>query len=226
MALNGYEKTYEVLVPRLSGCDFERAAADLGLMYKDGIVHVDFLLRHYTIDETGVHEIESTNETYERANETKSTTDSDSDVNRKSVLIYYLTWGGRGEPAYQFKLFHSFSHGIFSGGATETNWMSASLRRILSEGGDGATRFEETMNVFGATQKPVTGGATSIWSYQVLPKIPVEIYYYEADEEFPCEVKVMYDSTALNFVPFETLGVLGSCLHNEIKRTLLRLKPV
>ena len=216
MALNGYEKTYEVLVPRLAGCDFERAAKDLGLVYKDGIVHADFLLRHYTIDETGVHEALGT------PDETKTPTDSDSDVNRKSVLIYYLTWGGKGEPLYQFKLFHSFSQGIFSGGATETNWMSASLRRILSDGGNGAERFEAAMKVFGATQKPTTGGATSIWSYQVLPKIPVEIYYYDADEEFPCEVKVMYDRTALNFVPFETLGVLGSCLHNEIKRTLQR----
>lgn len=217
MALNGYEKTYEVLVPRLSGCDFIKVAEELGLVYKDGLVHVDFLLRHYVIDENGVRE------TGEVIDESTSPTDRDSDVNRKSVLIYYLTWGGRGEPVYQFKLFHSFSQGIFSGGAVEKNWMSASLRRILSDGGDGAVRFTQAMSVLGADRKPATGGATSVWSYLLLPKMPVEIYYYEADEEFPCEVKVMYDSTALNFVPFETLGVLGSCLHNEIKRILLRL---
>ena len=204
-------------MPRLLSCDFEKAAADLGLVYKDGLVQVDFLQRSYTIDETGVREIGEVFDT------NKSSTDSDSDVNRKSVLIYYLTWGGRGEPVYRFKLFHSFSQGIFSGGATETNWLSASLKRILSEGADGANRFAQAMSVFGAAQKPATGGATSVWSYLLLPKMPVEIYFYDKDEEFSCEVKVMYDSTALTFVPFETLGVLGSCLHNEIKRTLLRL---
>ena len=217
MALNGYEKTYEVLVPRLSGCDFIKAAGELGLVYKAGSVHVDFLLRHYAIDESGVYE------TDERINESKSSTDRDSDVNRKSVLIYYLTWGGQGEPVYQFRLFHSFAQGIFSGGSVEKNWMSASLRKILSDGGDGNIRFAQAMSVLGAIQQPATGGATSVWSYSLLPKMPVEIYYYEADDEFPCEVKVMYDRTALNFVPFETLGVLGSCLHNEIKRILLRL---
>jgi hypothetical protein len=231
--MNGYEKTYEVLVPRLYGCDFEKAAADLGLLYDaDGSVRVDFLRRHYRIDETGVYETE-TQEKQDKGTDTlscedkteclspclagKSSTDSDSDVNRKSVLIYYLTSGGRGEPVYQFKLLHNFAQGIFSGGGG-ADWMSAPLRKTFSEGADGPDRFFRAMAVLGASPVAAKASATSVWSYLLLPKMPVEIYFYKADEEFACDVKVMYDSTALHFVPLETLAVLHGCLLNEIKR--------
>jgi hypothetical protein len=77
------------------------------------------------------------------------------------------------------------------------------------------------MAALGASPVAAKAGATSVWSYLLLPKMPVEIFFYEADEEFPCDVKVMYDSTALRFVPFETLAVLHGCLLNEIKRASL-----
>jgi hypothetical protein len=262
--MNGYEKTYEVLAPRLRGCDFEKAAADLGLLYDaGGSVRVDFLRRHYRIDETGVYETETQDkgtDTLYCENKTaclppwlcqdrgtiplsrqskteeasprletekpssclagKSSTDSDSDVNRKSVLIYYLTSGGRGEPVYQFKLLHNFAQGIFSGGGG-SNWMSAPLRKTFSGDPYGSERFSRAMAALGAGPVAAKAGATSVWAYLLLPKMPVEIYFYEADDEFPCEVKVMYDSTALCFVPFETLAVLHGCLLNEIKRASL-----
>jgi hypothetical protein len=141
-------------------------------------------------------------------------------VNRKSVLIYYLTSGGCGEPVYQFQLLHNFAQGIFAGGGG-ASWMSAPLRETFSEGASGTDKFAGAMSALGASAEAPKAGATSVWSYLLLPKMPVEIYFYEADEEFPCDVKVMYDSTALRFVPFETLAVLNGCLLHEIKRASL-----
>jgi hypothetical protein len=72
------------------------------------------------------------------------------------------------------------------------------------------------MEILEATALEPRGGANSIWLYWLLPKMPVEIYYYDADEEYPCMVKFKYDKTALTFVPFETLVVMNSCLIKEI----------
>jgi hypothetical protein len=265
---SGYELTYYNLIPRLADCDFATVASQLGLsVLPDGKIPIIFLRREYLIGHDGVVDINGGGE-------------SDCDFNRKSILIYYLTSGGRGEPFYQFKLLHHFSDGVFSGDRGNTNWMSDPLRKVFSEAVDpatplrsaqddvqgveiagqarndacgverfaattlacgaarfaattlacgaarfattmltcGAERFVATMKELGAEQQESKAGATSVWSYQLLPKMPIEIYFYEEDDEFPCETKIMYDGTALNFVPFETLAVLNGCLISEIKR--------
>ncbi|MDR3161466.1 MAG: DUF3786 domain-containing protein [Spirochaetaceae bacterium] len=50
----------------------------------------------------------------------------------------------------------------------------------------------------------------------LLPRMPVKVVHYEADEEFPCEVKIFYDKTALNFLDFEPLAVLNGCFINAL----------
>jgi hypothetical protein len=216
---SGYELTYYNLIPRLADCDFATVAPLLGLsVTHDGKIPIRFLRREYLIDHDGVVDESGGG-------------NSDGDFNRKSVLIYYLTSGGRGEPYHQFKLLHHFSDGVFSGDRGNTNWMSNPLRKVFSEAVDPATplrsaqddvqgvkRFAATMQALGAEEQETKAGATSVWSYRLLPKMPIEIYFYEEDEEFPCETKIMYDGTALNFVPFETLAVLNGCLVGEIKK--------
>jgi hypothetical protein len=49
------------------------------------------------------------------------------------------------------------------------------------------------------------------WYYSLLPKIPIKVVYYEADDEFPCEVRIYYDKTVLQFIDFEPLAVLNGC---------------
>jgi hypothetical protein len=199
---SGYELTYYNLIPRLADCDFVAVAPQLGLsILPDGKIPISFLRREYLIGHDGVVDINGGGE-------------SDGDFNRKSVLIYYLTSGGRGEPFYQFKLLHHFSEGVFSGDRGNSNWMSDPLQKVF---GEYTEKFVKAMQVLGAEQQESKAGATSVWSYQLLPKMPIEIYFYEEDEEFSCETKIMYDGTALKFVPFETLAVLNGCLISEIK---------
>ncbi|MDR2493426.1 MAG: DUF3786 domain-containing protein [Coriobacteriales bacterium] len=194
----GYEKTYDVLVPRLAGCDFASVCGDLGLEPpQDGVVRIEFLRRPYEIDATGVRCLTESTRKY---------------VNRKSVLIYYLTSGGRGEPLMQFQMLHAFSQGIFSG-SRGTEWMTSGVCKLF---GDSPELFSKTMDVLGARRLEPRPSAHDIWEYWVLPRVPTEISYYGADEEFPCEIRVMFDKTALAYVPFETLAVLDGCLIQEI----------
>jgi hypothetical protein len=112
----------------------------------------------------------------------------------------------------QFQMLHAFSQGIFSG-SRGTDWMTSDASRLY---GHAPELFSQTMDRLGAQRLEPRPSAPDIWEYWVLPRMPTEISYYEADDEFPCEIRVMFDKTALTYVPFETLAVLGSCLIQEI----------
>jgi hypothetical protein len=51
-----------------------------------------------------------------------------------------------------------------------------------------------------------------------IDKIPMQVIYYEADDEFPCDIKVKFDGGAGRFIEFETLAFLyESFIHELVK---------
>ena len=51
-----------------------------------------------------------------------------------------------------------------------------------------------------------------------LPKIPLLLAFYEADDDFAAEAKIFYDLTAPNFLDLECLAVLGLMVVQELER--------
>lgn len=58
------------------------------------------------------------------------------------------------------------------------------------------------------------------WKIYVLPKIPVVIQYWEAVEEFPPSVKILFDHSAVDFLDIESLVFLSEGFVNEIEDKL------
>ena len=56
------------------------------------------------------------------------------------------------------------------------------------------------------------------WRFMALPKLPLELRFYDADEEFPAEAKVLFDLTAPNFLDLECLAALAHILVLELER--------
>ena len=194
---SGYERNYHNMKRHLADCDFAARAAELGLAAPvDGVLRLEFLGRAYRIDASEV---------------TPETDDGGGDAafNARTVLIWYLTHGGTGEPGYDFRAIRSFAHGLFDGD-----------RGIAwSRGGDfGLTRerVEAAALRVGARFLHEKNGA---WSYLLyaLPKIPALITFNEGDDEFPAAVSVKFGSNALNFLPFETLAVLHGLVMGEVR---------
>jgi hypothetical protein len=125
-------------------------------------------------------------------------------VNCKSVLIWYFTYGGEGEPSYEFKPFHGFSQGIFRGGEWDTG-TTATLEK-----------FREVSERIGAALIR-SGRYSETRLLHALPKIPVLLTYNEADDEFPATLDIKNGANATTFLPFETLGVLNSLIIAEYK---------
>jgi hypothetical protein len=195
---NGYEAIYETLIPRLVECDFAEAAGRLGFeLLPTGNMAIDFLGRKYEIGLDGVTPADG----------------KPVNVNNRSVLIYYALSQGRGEPAYAFSLLHHFAGGLGTG---DTSWMTASLVREF--GGD-YEKFCLAARKLGLVFEGTTRSGDSIWSYALLPKIPIRLLYCEADDEFPCEVKIMFDNSASRFLEFEPLAFLCGCFVRALTMT-------
>jgi len=188
---NGYEHIYQAIVHKLDGCDFDEAAQRLGLTQPvNGIIKTVFLGREYEIAPTGI-------------------TASDglpTDPNFRSTLIYYVTSKGNAEPAYAYKLLRSFVSTPLGG--FDVSWQTDPLVRKF---GNDYVGFCHALKSIGAVPEKSPKRSEYVWSYRILPKIPMQIIYIEADDEFPCEINLKLDNNADTFMEFEQLAFLCGC---------------
>jgi hypothetical protein len=196
---SGYDKTYEMIKPRLQDCDFSGAVQRLGFVSgPGGGVSIDFLGRGYRISSEGVCPLD----------------EKPADPNFLSVLVYYATSKGDAAPGNDFALLHHFARGLVSGG-TGLRWMTAPLRRVF--GGD-YDLFCRAASRLGLVRWGSAKNGEHPWRYQLLPRIPVKLVYYEADDEFPADIKIFYDKTAALFLEFEPLAFLSGCFIKTLTR--------
>lgn len=189
----GYEKNYESLLPRLSKCDFLEIAERLGLsLQPDGTLSVNFLGREYEISSRGVN----------------PTDGKPVNVNNRSVLAYYTLSKGVGEPAFSYVPIYYFAGTgmIFS---KDLKWMTAPLGKTFS---GNYIKFSETMCKLGGVFNGKLKSDGYSWLLKALPKILLQIVYYNGDDEFPCEVQIVFDKNASRFMEFECLAFLEGCL--------------
>jgi hypothetical protein len=190
---NGYEQTYDTIAPRLAGCDFSDAARRLGFtLASNDTLSIAFLGRTYEVTHQGIRPADG----------------REVNVNILSVLVYYTISKGSCEPGRDFHLMHNFTHGLVTSNNPDSDWMIEPLRK---EFGEDHQKFHEAALELGMEYVGSRVDGEHTWYYPLLPKIPVKVVYYEADDEFSCEVRIFYDKTVLQFIDFEPLAVLNGC---------------
>ena len=85
--------------------------------------------------------------------------------------------------------------------------MNTPLERYF--GNDYVKFGEAAVKLGGIEEEPQVG--KHLWRFDVLPKIPLKIVFYEADDEFPFDIQIMLDKTALQFLEFEWLAFMVGC---------------
>ena len=202
---SGYESIYLGLIPRLADCDFQESAERLGLDYVDGTVRVRFLNRDYRITREGVEPLDG----------------RPVHVNNRSVLLYYLLSKGQGDPGDDYILFENLPR-MLSGLNLQTRVLQTPLEQYF--GNDYLKFREAAMKLDGREEESQVGKHR--WRFRVLPKIPLEVVYYEADEEFPVDIQIKLEKTALGFLEFECLAFMVGCfVHALIKATQSAARP-
>ena len=194
----GYDSIYLELITKLSECDFQESADRLGLEYVDGGVQVYFLKRKYRITLEGVEPLDG----------------QPVNVNNRSVLLYYLLSKGQGDPENSYVLFESIVR-MISGLNAQNRLMNTPLERYF---GHDYAKFSEAALKLGGIEEESKGGKL-LWRFNVLPKIPLKIIFYEADDEFPVDIQIMLDKTALRFLEFECLAFMVGCFVRALIKT-------
>jgi hypothetical protein len=194
--MSGYERTYELARPLLKGIDFAGAVSRLGLApLGPERLGVEFLGRPYEITREGVFPADG----------------KPARANVLSVLVYYAISKGSaaaGNAAPEFALLHYFTGPYFSSGGVTANWMTRPLAEAYRGDYPGfAARAEK----FGMMYEGSPHNGEHSWQYRILPRIPLRLVYYEADEEYPCEFKIYYDRRAGEFLEFEQMAFLTGC---------------
>lgn len=194
----GYEKINRDLVDELKLINIVNAASTLGLdCNQSGQAQIDFLGRIYLLGTNGINAKDG--HTVE--------------INHGSVLAGYLLKRGSGEPAGKFVPLTSLTGMVPAQNSYVNNTLESQIAKYAQQD---QTVFEETIIKFGGTPGGEKGSGGKSWIIELLPKIPAQLIFYDGDDEFPPEVCLLFDITAVNFLEFEFLAVLATIFVEEI----------
>lgn len=186
----GYRKIYMELIQRLAWADIAASAAMLGLGLNDaGEAEVPFLGKTFLIAPTGVK---------------RSDAQMFSD-NIGSVLCHYIMNASGCRPSGRMVTFAELAGPLF----TQGSYSQDALERPLIK------RFQGRVGELLAVADSIGGrlaGETGMGSvslvFDMLPNIPLQVIFYDRDDEFPARVTLLYDQNATRFLEFEFLAVL------------------
>lgn len=194
----GYDSIYLELIAKLSELDFQESADRLGLEYVDGGAQLRFLKREYRITIDGVEPLDG----------------QPVNVNNLSVLLYYILSKGQGEPQNSYVPFESIPR-MIGGLHAQSRLMNTPLERYF---GNDHVKFSEAAQKLGGIEEKSKAGK-HLWKFDVLPKIPLQLVFYEADDDFPAEIQIMLDRTAIQFLEFECLAFMVGCFVRALIKT-------
>jgi hypothetical protein len=130
-------------------------------------------------------------------------------VDTTSVLAHYMASRGRGEVSAEFVPIGRLT-GIATGSGMSP---SEQLSKPLGDKfGSDYEAFRKAALALGAEHVGLSQAGAQAYVFGDLPKLPVRVEFFEADDEFDAEIKVLFSSNATNFVMYEVLELAIMCL--------------
>jgi hypothetical protein len=190
MAVGGHKWIFEDLVGRLANVDIAASSKHLDLALNDaGEAEIPFLGTIYLVSRQGV-----------RRTDGKRFPDATG-----SALIHYILKSSRSRPKGEFVTLAELAGPLFKHGS----YSSSALERPIIKRFQG--RIPELLSVAalaGGSQGGEAGlGALSL-IFNLLPRVPIQLIFYDRDDEFPARANLLYDRNATQMIDFEVLAVL------------------
>lgn len=188
--VGGHKQIYMDLVELLAQADIHELSGNLGLTRNDsGEAEVPFFGATYLVSQNGVRR-----------------TDSQRFLDAiGSVVIHYILRGSRSRPDGQFVPLPElagplFKQGDYSRSALEQPIINR-FRKRLPE------LLSIAENVGGRRGGEAGLGGISL-IFNLLPHIPLQLIFYDQDDEFPARATLLLDRNATQLIDFEALAVL------------------
>ncbi|MDR0549111.1 MAG: DUF3786 domain-containing protein [Deltaproteobacteria bacterium] len=182
----------QVQLAALKTIDFPRQAADLGLtLNAKGEVPLTFLGQPLLVSPDGVTAV----------GEGKASVDV------QSVVAHYLATRGRGPLKEEYVPLNRLT-----GISVSPSSPSANLAKPLEMIDGDYVRFATAATKLGGRDLGLSPAGARGWLFGDLPLLPVKIDFFEPDEEFPFEIKILFDATANVIASYECLELYVMCL--------------
>ncbi|MFL7792764.1 MAG: DUF3786 domain-containing protein [Anaerolineae bacterium] len=129
----------------------------------------------------------------------------------QSIILTYLVTANGTTPSSRWIGFRELPAGMFYVQAFE----GYSGTRLVRELAGGLEAFRRAAESLGG--EPLTLGDAG-YTFTVLPRVCLGLVYWEGDDEFPSQARVLFEDTAANYLPTDGLAILGSQLVGKILR--------
>lgn len=194
----GYEQIYLALVKSMTGFDLAGNARHLGLEAgPDGAVKVRFFGRDYLVDASGASPFDG----------------QPVEVNHLSLVVHYAMSPGRGEPSGEFLPLGRMTGMVEGRNTFESDAVNRPLLRSFED--DRPALEAAVARLEGKFAGPDESGGLT-WLFRPFPKIPIKLVLHPADEEFPAEFRLLFDSSSTAFMEFEALGFLAGVFVDDM----------
>jgi hypothetical protein len=187
---SGQRKIYEDLLDRLANANIAASAANLDLPLNDaGEAEVPFFGATYLVSREGVRRSDGQKFPFATG----------------SVLIHYILIGSRSRAEGKFVTFAGLAGPLFKQGSYSQGALEGPIIK----------RFQGRLPELLATASSVGGrrggeaglGGVSL-IFDLLPHLPLQLIFYDRDDEFPARATLLFDRNATQIIDFEVLAVL------------------
>lgn len=72
----------------------------------------------------------------------------------------------------------------------------------------------------GGRKPDTSAGADVCWEFDFFPNFPIQFRFWDKDEEFPPQIRLLWDKNSLRFMHFETLYYALHVLLEELKKAM------
>ncbi len=128
-----------------------------------------------------------------------------------ALLVYYLGRSDGTEPGGRAISFGDLPDGRFYVQAFR-GYTGAVLAREFAEKPQDLGRAAETLGA-----RPLGGLADRAWRIDALPRVPLTLLWWDADDEFEARAEIMFDDTASHHLTTDGCAVLGSWLTSMLR---------
>ena len=214
-AFSTFEEIERQWTARFAGFDPERIAKILGLTYDENFLFIRYFGGEYRLN-LKLGRIEK---------KTDSPYEADPDPDR---IPLEEGWHGRLLANEALAIYHILFYTV-DAPKLSGNWVqNASLdprhvrhpqedvlfNDFLAHFPEGTSGLKKACLAAGG--EAVMGKADLCFIFHPFPQIPMQLNYWEADEDFPAQVKVLVDSNVTDYVHVETTGCMVSDLFERI----------
>lgn len=127
----------------------------------------------------------------------------------RALLVYYIARSDGAEPTCVWRSFAALPDARFYARAFQGYTGEALVRRT---GGDaaGLPAAIEALGGRALAPEELATNADSAWVIRGLPRVPVALVWWDADEEFPARAELLFDESAPHHLTTDGCAVLGS----------------